>query len=77
MADYDAWVPVSGLPTDCVAIRPAATVVLVDDRPDLQVLVLKRRDASVFVGGHTVFPGGVVAFYRSHLGGGGRGVAGL
>ena len=60
MADYDAWVPVGDLPTDGVAIRPAATVVLVDDRPDLQVLVLKRRDASVFVGGHTVFPGGAV-----------------
>jgi len=60
MAGYDAWVPVGDLPTDGVAIRPAATVVLVDDRPDLQVLVLKRRDASVFVGGHTVFPGGAV-----------------
>ena len=50
MADYDAWVPVSDLPTDDVAIRPAATVVLVDDRPDLQEVVLKRSDASVFVG---------------------------
>ena len=58
MADYDAWVPVSDLPTDDVAILPAATVVLVDDRPDLQILLLKRRDASVFVGGHTVCPGG-------------------
>ena len=60
MADYDAWVPVGDLPTDGVAILPAATVVLVDDRPDLQVLVLKRSDATVFVGGHTVFPGGAV-----------------
>ena len=60
MADYDPWVPVGDLPTDGVVIRPASTVILVDDRPELQVLVLRRREASVFVGGHTVFPGGAV-----------------
>ncbi len=41
-------------------MRPAATVMLVDDRPDLHVLLLRRRAASVFVGGMSVFPGGGV-----------------
>ena len=41
-----------------VPIRPAATILLVDDRPNLQVLVLERRKASDFVGGMSVFPGG-------------------
>ncbi len=50
----------STLPTDGVPIRPAATVVLVDDRPDLHVLALRRTDASTFVAGHTLFPGGAV-----------------
>lgn len=49
-----------GLPADGVPIRPAATVVLVDDRPDLHVLALRRTDASTFVAGHTLFPGGAV-----------------
>ena len=53
-------VPRSTLPTDGVPIRPAATVVLVDDRPDLHVLALRRTDASTFVAGHTLFPGGAV-----------------
>ena len=48
------------LPTDGVPIRPAATVVLLDDRPDLHVLALRRTDASTFVAGHTLFPGGAV-----------------
>jgi 8-oxo-dGTP pyrophosphatase MutT (NUDIX family) len=41
-----------------VPVQDAATVILVDDRPDLQVLCLRRRAGSVFVGGMTVFPGG-------------------
>jgi 8-oxo-dGTP pyrophosphatase MutT (NUDIX family) len=41
-----------------VPVQRAATVLLVDDRPDLQVLCLRRRAGSAFVGGMTVFPGG-------------------
>ena len=41
-----------------VPVQRAATVLLVDDRPELQVLCLRRRTASNFVGGMTVFPGG-------------------
>ena len=48
------------IPTDEVPIRSAATVVLLDDRPDLHVLSLRRTDASTFVAGHTLFPGGAV-----------------
>jgi len=45
---------------DAVPVRPAATVMIVDDRPDLHVLLLRRRAASNFVGGMYVFPGGGV-----------------
>lgn len=48
------------LPTDGVPIRSAATLVLIDDRPDLHVLSLRRTEASTFVAGHTLFPGGAV-----------------
>jgi 8-oxo-dGTP pyrophosphatase MutT (NUDIX family) len=48
------------IPTDDVPIRSAATVVLLDDRPDLHVLALRRTDASTFVAGYTLFPGGAV-----------------
>lgn len=41
-----------------VPVQRAATVLVVDDRPDLQILCLRRRAASSFVGGMTVFPGG-------------------
>jgi len=51
MSDYD---PAT------VAIRPAATVMLVDDRPDLQVLMMERHANIVFAGGMWVFPGGAV-----------------
>ncbi len=43
-----------------VRIRPAATVLILDERPDLQVLMLKRNARSVFVGDMWVFPGGAV-----------------
>jgi 8-oxo-dGTP pyrophosphatase MutT (NUDIX family) len=43
-----------------VAIRDAATVILVSDRPDLHVLVLERTGRAVFGPGATVFPGGAV-----------------
>src|SRR5436190_5097356 len=46
--------------TAAVPVRPAATVMIVDDRPDLHVLLLRRRAASVFVPGMDVFPGGGV-----------------
>ncbi|MEC8999293.1 MAG: NUDIX hydrolase [Actinomycetota bacterium] len=48
------------LPTDGVPIVPAATVLLLADRPDLHVLALRRTDRSTFVAGHTLFPGGAV-----------------
>lgn len=38
---------------------PAASMVIIDDRPDLHVLVGKRRPG-VFVGGLLVYPGGAV-----------------
>jgi 8-oxo-dGTP pyrophosphatase MutT (NUDIX family) len=43
-----------------VPVRPAATVMILDDRPDLHVLLLRRRAASQFVPGMDVFPGGGV-----------------
>lgn len=43
-----------------VPIRQAATVMLVDDRPDLQVFMMERNAATVFAGGMWVFPGGSV-----------------
>jgi 8-oxo-dGTP pyrophosphatase MutT (NUDIX family) len=43
-----------------VPIRNAATVMLVDDRPDLQVFMMERNAATVFAGGMWVFPGGSV-----------------
>jgi 8-oxo-dGTP pyrophosphatase MutT (NUDIX family) len=43
-----------------VAVRPAATVMLIDDRPDLQVFMMERHANTVFAGGMWVFPGGAV-----------------
>jgi 8-oxo-dGTP pyrophosphatase MutT (NUDIX family) len=43
-----------------VPVRPAATVMILDDRPDLHVLLLRRRTESVFVPDMDVFPGGGV-----------------
>ncbi len=51
MNDYDP---------EQVSIRPAATVMLVDDRPDLQVFMMERHAKTVFAGGMWVFPGGSV-----------------
>lgn len=45
---------------ESVAIRPAATVMLIDDRPDLQVLMMQRHVNTTFAGGMWVFPGGSV-----------------
>ena len=45
---------------ESVPVRPAATVMLVDDRPDLQVYMLQRNANTVFAGGMWVFPGGAV-----------------
>ena len=45
---------------EAVEVRPAATVMIVDDRPDLHVLMLKRNARSVFVGDMWVYPGGAV-----------------
>jgi 8-oxo-dGTP pyrophosphatase MutT (NUDIX family) len=43
-----------------VQIRPAATVMLIDDRPELQVFMMERHANTVFAGGMWVFPGGSV-----------------
>ena len=43
-----------------VEIRPAATVMLIADRPDLQVFMMERNANIVFAGGMWVFPGGRV-----------------
>lgn len=53
-------------PTE-VAITPAATVMLVDDRPDLQVLMMRRDANTVFAGGMWVFPGGSVDDSDDHV----------
>lgn len=47
------------IPED-VPVRPAATVMLVDDRPDLQIFMMERHANTVFAGGMWVFPGGAV-----------------
>lgn len=49
-----------------VAIKPAATVMLVDDRPDLKVLMMRRDANTVFAGGMWVFPGGSVDSSDDH-----------
>jgi 8-oxo-dGTP pyrophosphatase MutT (NUDIX family) len=41
-------------------VRDAATVILVRDRPDLEVFVVQRNSALDFAPGATVFPGGAV-----------------
>lgn len=43
-----------------VALRAAATVILIDDKPDLQVFMMKRNANTAFAGGMWVFPGGSV-----------------
>lgn len=43
-----------------VPIRSAATVMLVEDKPDLQVFMMERNANTVFAGGMWVFPGGAV-----------------
>ena len=45
---------------EAVEVRNAATVLILDERPDLQVLMLKRNARSAFVGDMWVFPGGAV-----------------
>lgn len=49
-----------------VAVRDAATVMLVRDAPALQVFMLRRNLNSDFVGGAHVFPGGAVDPDDSH-----------
>jgi 8-oxo-dGTP pyrophosphatase MutT (NUDIX family) len=43
-----------------IPVKPAATVILVDDRPDLRVLMLRRTARVVFAPDMWVFPGGRV-----------------
>ena len=45
---------------NAVPIRPASTVMIVDDRPDLSVLMIRRNSRMIFAGGMWVFPGGAV-----------------
>ena len=45
---------------ESIPIRSAATVLILADKPDLQVLMLKRNARSIFVGDMWVFPGGAV-----------------
>src|SRR6516225_8569082 len=64
---YPHGVPASAPPDAAnIAVRPAATVMLVRDAPasaggtQLQVLMVRRNLRSDFVGGAYVFPGGAV-----------------
>lgn len=45
---------------ESVRIRPAATVMLVRDAPDLEVLMLRRTARTIFAGDMWVYPGGAV-----------------
>lgn len=47
-------------PAEPVRPRPAATVMLVRDAPDLEVLLLRRSPKTPFVPGAHVFPGGAL-----------------
>jgi 8-oxo-dGTP pyrophosphatase MutT (NUDIX family) len=63
--DAEAFVPsvlpaAAHSPSAGPAIRDAATVILVSDRPDLHVLMMERTGRAVFSPGATVFPGGAV-----------------
>lgn len=60
MNNLDPWVSRNDIATDDIPILPAATMILLDNRPDLQVLMLLRNEASGFVAGHTIFPGGAI-----------------
>ena len=60
MPDLYPAVATAELPTDGVPIGAAATILLLADRPDLQVLALRRTTRSTFVADHTVFPGGAI-----------------
>ena len=42
---------------DAVPVRPAATIMLLDDRPDLYVLMVRRTARVVFAAAMWVFPG--------------------
>jgi len=53
-----AFAHLTDLDPHAVEIKLAATVLIVDDRPDLHVMMLRRRARSEFVGGMMVFPGG-------------------
>jgi 8-oxo-dGTP pyrophosphatase MutT (NUDIX family) len=45
---------------NAIPVLQAASVLIVDDRPDLHVVIGRRRPGSLFVGGLIVFPGGGV-----------------
>ena len=45
---------------DAVPVQSAASVLVLAERPELEVLLLHRRAGSAFVGGMVVFPGGAV-----------------
>ncbi len=50
----------SSFDASAVEVRPAATVMLIDDRPDLHVLLVHRTARAVFAPDSWVFPGGRV-----------------
>ena len=60
MNGLDPWIPRDKIETDDVPILPASTMILIDDRPDLQVLMFLRNNSSGFVADHTIFPGGAI-----------------
>ena len=51
---------------DDVPIRHAATLVLIDDQPDLKVLMLRRNAHSEFVADYWMFPGGALDDQDGH-----------
>ena len=47
---------------ESIPVRSAATVLILADKPDLQVLMLKRNARSIFVGDMWVYPGGCLLY---------------
>ena len=56
--EADLAPPEETMPSEPVPIRPAATILLLRDDPQLQVLMVKRHHQIDFASGALVFPGG-------------------
>jgi ribonuclease/clavin/mitogillin len=55
-------------PTSHLALRPAASVIVISHRPELLLLWVRRSEANPFLGGFHSFPGGRLSREDGHLG---------